>query len=471
MVPSHHGRMHPIRSQSLSQSAIASEQSLSATPRIAEKPVKQNLQRFTPPEIASIADTGLNLGFLADLTLKVMYFEGTISGYDIAQRVRLPFAGVIEEALEFLRREQFCEVRGARGLGESSYQYTITDRGCEKAREVLERSMYVGPAPVPLQVYAASVRQQPLQDVNFHPATIRQMLSHLVLSEEIFNQIGPAVNSGRSIFIFGPPGNGKTVIAESIGRMLMTDDMYIPYAFEVDGHVVKVFDEVSHQVVDGLPGAEAGTTAFLKGRKRDDRWVKIKRPVIAVGGELTLEALDLVFDEISKYYEAPFQVKANGGMFLIDDFGRQRMRPRELLNRWIIPLEKRIDYLTLHTGRKIEVPFDMLIVFSTNLEPKQLVEEAFLRRIRHKIQVDNPSFEQFREIFRRLCQDKRVPYDDRALAYLLQEHYIKKKRPLRACHPRDLLDELLDFANFINVTPQLNKETLDKACEAYFVEL
>ncbi|OQY20452.1 MAG: AAA family ATPase [Anaerolineaceae bacterium 4572_32.2] len=451
--------------------ASASEQRQPASPQDLKEAPRKAGKGFQPPDISSIDDTGLTLGFLADLVLKVMYFEGDISGYDIAQIVKLPFAGVVEEALEFLRREQFCEVKGARGLGESSYRYTISDKGSEKAREVMERSMYVGPAPVPLQAYADSVHQQPLRNLNINLGTMRQMLSHLVLSQETFNQIGPAVNSGRSVFLFGPPGNGKTVIAESIGRMLMTDDMYIPYAFEVDGQVVKVFDQVNHKMLEKAPAAEKNTGVFSSGRQQDERWVKIKRPVISVGGELTLDALDLVFDEISKYYEAPFQIKANGGMFLIDDFGRQRMRPRDLLNRWIVPLEKRIDYLTLHTGRKIEVPFDMLIVFSTNLEPKELVEEAFLRRIRHKIEVGNPSYEQFREIFRRVCRAKNVPHDDRALAYLLQEHYIKKKRPLRACHPRDLLDELVDIANFTGVPVRLSTELLDKACEAYFVEL
>jgi len=224
-------------------------------------------------------------------------------------------------------------------------------------------------------------------------------------------------------------------------------------------------------VEDKVVEPAVGGTSFLRSRQQDERWVKIRRPVVAVGGELTLESLDLVFDETSKYYEAPFQVKANGGMFLIDDFGRQRMRPRELLNRWIVPLEKRIDYLTLHTGRKMEVPFDMLIVFSTNLEPKELVEEAFLRRIRHKIHVGNPSFEEYREIFRRVCNVKGVSYDERGLAYLIQEHYLKPKRPLRACHPRDLVDELVDLARFLDISPTLSKDLIDKACEAYFVEL
>jgi len=400
----------------------------------------------------------------------MMYFEGVISGFKIAEMIKLPFAGVVEEALEFLRREHLCEVRGAGGLGESSYQYTIADKGRSRARELMERSKYVGPAPVPVDVYAESVRQQPLQKISIRPPAMRQYLSHLVLSEETFNQIGFAINSARSIFLFGPPGNGKTAIADSIGRMMMSGDMCIPYAFEVDGHIVKVFDNVNHQLAEDQSPDET-SPGSTRSRQKDGRWVKIKRPSVAVGGELTLETLDLVFDESAKYYEAPFQVKANGGMFLIDDFGRQRMEPRDLLNRWIVPLEKRIDYLTLHTGRKVEMPFDVLIVFSTNLEPKELVEEAFLRRIRHKIYIGDPSYEQYREIFRRLCRAKGVAYDDRALAYLLKEHYIKRRRPLRACHPRDLLDEIVDIARFLNVPPRLSKELMDKACEAYFVEL
>jgi len=313
---------------------------------------------------------------------------------------------------------------------------------------------------VPLDVYSESIARQPLGQVAVHQRTMRQALAHLVISEETFAQLGPAVNSGRSIFLFGPPGNGKTAIAEAIGQMLLGNAMYIPYAVETGGQIIKVFDNVNHRLI------EEETAKSV-----DPRWVHIRRPVIITGGELTLEALDLVYDETNKYYEAPFQMKANGGMLLIDDFGRQQARPRDLLNRWIVPLEKRVDYLTLHTGRKIEVPFDVLIVFSTNLAPKDLVDEAFLRRIRHKIEIGNPTFEEYREIFRRVCNSRQVPYDDRGLAYLLQEHYIKPRRTLRACHPRDIVDQLCDIARYINVPPVLSKDLIDRACAAYFVEL
>lgn len=416
---------------------------------------------FVPRPPRSVQETGLSLGFLVDLALKILYFEGFLSGYELAERMKLPYSGVVDQVIEFLKREKLCEVKGAGGFAEAAYQYAISDKGRLMAREALDRSHYAGPAPVPLEAYNDAVRKQSLGQIVVHQRTMRQALSHLVISEEVFAKLGPAVNSGKSIFLYGPPGNGKTVIAEAIGKMIMTGTIYIPYAVEVDGQVIKVFDSVNHVVAEP-PAA---------GRNADPRWVCIRRPMIMVGGELTLETLDLVYDETNKYYEAPFQMKANGGMLLIDDFGRQQVRPRDLLNRWIVPLEKRVDFLTLHTGRKIEVPFDVLIVFATNLAPKDLVDEAFLRRIRHKIEIKNPTFDEYREIFRRVCQQKGVPYDDRGLAYLLQEYYIKPRRPLRACHPRDLVEQLIDIARYLNVPPTLSPELIDRAASAYFVEL
>jgi MoxR-like ATPase len=309
------------------------------------------------------------------------------------------------------------------------------------------------------------MRAQNREKLIVHEDDMRELMQQLVVSDEQLGRIGPAVNSGRSVFLYGPPGNGKTTVAETVGRLILGDNMWIPYAFDVDGQVVRVYDNVNHEL------AEEEKLRLGTGVIADPRWIRVKRPMIMVGGELTLQGLDLVYDNINKYYEAPFQVKANGGMFLIDDFGRQQVRPRDLLNRWIVPLEKGVDFLTLATGRKIEVPFFVLIVFSTNIDPRDLVDEAFLRRIRHKIEFGDPTYDQFREIFRRVCAAKNIAYDEQALAYLLKKWYIEMNRPLRMVHPRDLIAQLLDIATYLNKPPALTKDMLDRAAASYFVNL
>jgi hypothetical protein len=441
-------------------------------PRSAPLPSTGKISSFTPPGITRIDDTGLSPLWLQDLALKILYFQGYLSGFKIAEEMALPFTGIIDQILDSLKREKFVEVRSSQvGLGEGAYQYAITGAGIARSREALDRSQYAGPAPVPLQVYNDAVRKQGQGRVTITSRVMRQVLSQLVLSERTFQHIGPAVNSGTSIFFYGPPGNGKTSVARAIGQMMLQQYLYIPYAIYVDGQVIKMFDAINHQLAPEDPGSGSGTGALRGNTRRDTRWIRIRRPFIVVGGELTLEGLDLVFDDTNKFYEAPFQVKANGGILLIDDFGRQLVRPRDLLNRWIVPLENRVDFLTLHTGRKIEVPFDVLVVFSTNLPPRDLVDEAFLRRLRHKIEIGDPSFEEYREIFRRVASTKGVKYSDQGLAYLLQEWYIKRNRKMRASHPRDLCDQIIDIARYLNVEPIMTRELLDRAAETYFVEL
>ncbi len=428
---------------------------------------------FIPPPITQIEDTGLSMLWLQDLALKILYFQGYMSGFKMAEELALPFAGIVDLILESLKREKFVEVKSSQqmGLGEGTYQYAITGAGIARAREALERSQYAGPAPVPLKVYNESILRQSKGRPAVVSRNLQQALSDLVISERIFQRLGPAINSGTSIFLYGPPGNGKTTIARTIGGMILRESMYIPYALYVDGQVVKLFDSVNHQLMRDEDSTPLGTGALRSGSRRDPRWMRIRRPFIVVGGELNMESLDLVFDDVNKFYEAPFQVKSNGGILLIDDFGRQQVRPRDLLNRWIVPLENRIDYLTLHTGRKVEVPFDVLVVFSTNLPPKDLVDEAFLRRLRHKIEIGDPTYDEYREIFRRVSMVKDITYSDKGLAYLLQEWYIKRGRKLRASHPRDLCDQILDIAHYLSVEPAMTRDLIDRAAESYFVEL
>jgi predicted ATPase with chaperone activity len=433
-------------------------------------PAKVSVEKYIP-EPKSIEETELSLRLLADLTLKLVYFKSDMSSVEIADALALPFFGVMERIMEFLKREELVEVSGSKGFGERGYQWVISGKGADRAVQALDRDTYIGPAPVLLERYVEMVHKQTMGELRVGPSDVRQALSHLVLSGELVNRIGPAVNSGRSLFLYGPPGNGKTVIAKSIIRMI-SGAIYIPYAVIVDGQIIRVFDEMNHVPVEGAAASsqkrEIGSNSS---QRTDPRWILIQRPEIVVGGELTMRNLDLIYDPISKTYEAPFQMKANNGLFVIDDFGRQAMRPQDLLNRWIVPLELRIDFLTLQTGKKIEIPFDELIVFSTNLDPRDLVDDAFLRRIRHKLLIDYPDEKIFYQILQRECQARGMELQPEAFVYLMQKHYLAVNRSLRSCHPRDLLDQISDIATYLGIKPALTKQLIDAACDSYFAEI
>jgi predicted ATPase with chaperone activity len=324
---------------------------------------------------------------------------------------------------------------------------------------------------VTLEAYSGIFEYQTIKNIFISEDSVRKAFAPYVINEQLLDQLGPAVNSGKSMFLYGPPGNGKTVIAETVGS-LMGEEIYIPYAICVDQQIINVYDPINHMAAPECPPvvvAESGFSDICT--EFDQRWLLCQRPVVLVGGELTLGMLDLDFNEVSKYYEAPVQVKANGGVFIIDDFGRQMVRPRELLNRWIVPLERRTDFLTLHTGKKFEVPFDELVIFSTNIEPKELVDEAFLRRIRYKIQITHPVREEYVEIFRRICENNGLEYREEIVKYLLDEHYEKTGIKMNACHPRDIIDQIIDISRYKEMTPRLEKDIIDEAWNNYFVEI
>jgi hypothetical protein len=416
-----------------------------------------------PAPPATLAETGLHPDTLAQLMMKTLV-SGEASGTQLSESLRLPYS-VLDALLQHARNEKLIEVRGAGGVGTAGYRYALTDLGRDRAMQFLDINRYVGPAPVSLAQYNAYTRAC----MAARPWVSRGTLSHgfeqLIVNQGMYDKLGPAVNSGKSLFLYGAPGNGKTVIAEGIGRALGTD-MYIPFALDVDGQTITMFDPVNHVRTSGAGASDSVIAAAAQ----DRRWEKIRRPVVVVGGELTLEMLDLTFNPIAKFYEAPIQMKANGGVFVVDDFGRQRIPPRDLLNRWIVPLESRVDFLTLHTGRKFELPFNVFIIFATNLKPESLADEAFLRRIPYKIRAKNPTQDEFAQIFELVCRKRNVAFDPVMVEYLQRKYYQPRKLQMRACHPRDLVEQVVDMCRYEQREPAISRDLLDRACASYFLE-
>ena len=420
-------------------------------------------QPMPPAPPATLAETGLHPDTLAQLMMKTL-IAGEASGTQLSENLRLPYS-VLDALIQHARVEKLVEVRGTGGVGSAGYRYVLTDLGRDRAMQFMDINRYVGPAPVPLAQYNAYVRAC----MAARPWVSRETLSHgfdqLIVNQGMYDKLGPAVNSGKSLFLYGAPGNGKTVVAEGIGRALGTD-MHVPHAIDVDGQTITTFDPVNHV---RTASADA-SNSVVSMTAHDRRWEQIRRPVVVVGGELTLEMLDLTFNPIAKFYEAPIQMKANGGVFVVDDFGRQRIPPRDLLNRWIVPLESRVDFLTLHTGRKFEIPFNVFIIFATNLKPESLADEAFLRRIPYKIRAQNPTVDEFTRIFELVCRKRNVAFDPVMVEYLQRKYYQPRKLQMRACHPRDLVEQVIDQCRYQQREPAINREMLDAACAAYFLE-
>ncbi len=416
-------------------------------------------QAFVPVEPESFAEAELTESEVEALVLKYLLAKGDATGREVADQVKLPFV-LIDELLRRLKAEQLVVHRAAAPMND--FQYQMSDLGRERARRYSAHCTYFGSAPVSLRDYIVSVAAQSMTKQHPEAEDLNLAFEDLLLSPRMFNRLGPAMNSGRGLFLYGAPGNGKTSIAERITRAF-GKTIWIPRAIGIDGEIVRMYDPVNH---DEVP-VEQGT-GLWDGRKIDRRWVRIRRPTIVAGGELTMGALEVTINTSTGISEAPLQLKSNCGTLVIDDFGRQRMSTDELLNRWIVPLEKRYDFLNLPNGKKIQVPFDQLIIFSTNLEPRDLVDEAFLRRIPYKIEVVDPNEDEFRELMRMMADRLEIEYREEAVDYLIATHYRQTGRAFRCCQPRDLLTQIRNYCRYRNLKPEMTQEYFDLAVENYF---
>ncbi|MDX1624557.1 MAG: ATP-binding protein [Gemmatimonadota bacterium] len=421
-----------------------------------------------PPVPGSLEETGISRETITELALKTLYVQGSLTGRELSEYLRLPFV-LLDEILERIQQRHLVEVGGTRGHGRVGYVFDLTGAGRERARESMESGRYVGPIPVPVERYREWVGRQSVKNVHVRRPDIESGFEGLVLNQKLLDQIGPAVNSAKSMFLYGESGNGKTAIAEAISR-LIGGSLYLPYAVQIEGQVIVVHDPVYHRSVErDTEGTEEGWLG--RPPDHDPRFVLAERPAVFVGGELMLNELDLQYDPRTKFYQAPFQMKANGGVLIIDDLGRQLVSPRDLLNRWIVPLEKEVDYLTLHTGHRFPVPFDCLVVFATNLDPRELMDEAFLRRIHYKIHVKDPSLDTYRRIFRQCCENREIEPRKGVVRRIFRRYYERLGIAPRSCHPRDLVSHLCDIAKYFEEETRLSEDLIDKACDSYFLDM
>ncbi len=407
------------------------------------------------PAPSHLHDLGIRRSVLEDLALKTFYVQGELSTSELADQLQLSHT-ITDEIFQRLRREQLVEVTGMVG---AVHRVATTSQGKARAMELLALNGYIGPVPVSLNDYIARVRAQSIRSLQVGPADVEKAFHHLVLEPQMLHRLGTALSSGRAIFLYGSTGTGKTTMADTMTRILFRESVWIPHAVEVDGQIITVFDPHIHRISD-MPVPSV----------YDQRWVLCHRPRVMVGGELTVEMLDLQFNPSARFYTAPVQMKANNGLLIIDDFGRQRIRPEELLNRWVVPLDRQIDFLTLMGGKKIEIPFDLFAVFATNLDPGKLVDEAFLRRIQTKIHVGFVTREQFHQIFRNVCKEFELTYSEPVVDYAISVVQNEMKQPLRACYPRDLVQQIVWAARFEGSQPSLDRESVLRSCHAYFLE-
>lgn len=416
-----------------------------------------------PPAPRTVEETGLSILFLTEHLCKVLFLRGRMSLGDLALHVKLPIT-VTEHVLDFMRNEHLCEVL-SRANSRDGVAYQLSGTGRVRASDFLQRCQYAGPVPVTLDDYVMHVRRQSIHKVRYTRERVAAGFSGLVIQESTLACIGAGMNSGRAMIIHGPAGSGKTYIAEHLARLL-SDDVAVPYAIVVDNEVIQVFDPQIHR----SEAQETGSAdRLIRGRGADERWQRCRRPMVIAGSELTLKSLDLDFDHGTRMYLAPPHLKANNGVFVVDDLGRQLVSPQELMNRWIVPLDRRRDYLTLHTGYKFEIPFDVVVVFSSNMHPAELADEAFLRRLGYKIQIGALTEDQYRSVFCEACKALDIPFSEAAFHYLVHVRHTKENRPLLACYPRDLLGQIRDLSRYEDRSPELTPDALDWAWNNYFV--
>jgi predicted ATPase with chaperone activity len=420
-----------------------------------------------PPAPKSVEETGLSSDLIIQIATKTLHIVGEMTGTQLAARLGVPFQ-VIEPSLDLLKRDRHCEITGGALLGPPSYTYRLTDAGRVRAMLFMESNRYVGALPVPLHQYTAYMNDFARQNrVIATRDRVKQAFSHLVLSTRVLDQLGPAIAAWHSLFVYGPPGNGKTVIAQAI-RNVLFDEVLVPHALSIDGHIIRVYDSVNHEPTFAAEEEHALGT-FERGTTFDQRWVRCRRPLVTAGGEMTLESLELGYTG-GGFYRAPLQVIANGGVLVIDDFGRQQVSARNLLNRWIVPLEAGVDYLTLRTGEKFQIPFQTFVVFATNLKPSDLADEAFLRRIRYKVLAESPSVDEFVEIFENYCRTKHLTFERAVVDHLIERELRPRGIPMRGCHPRDLIEHTLAIARYLDEPARLTPDLISEACASYFVE-
>lgn len=470
------------------------------------KPIEMSAPAEMPRAPGSLEEAGLPEELVAGLVIKALHQRGSAAGFDLADMLALPLP-LLDDVIEQLQERRLLQVQATRGPTRGEYVFALTSDGRKRAAEELELSRYVGPAPVPFEDFRRWVELQTIEGTKVTEPELRRALDGLVLRDAMFEQLGPAVNSGRSLFLYGESGNGKTLLAQRLARVF-GERYYVPYSVLVDGSVMIVYDPIHHgppvteqevarrtvlgarepetvaagsesrgaTAVEPLEGGSPGPGPGDSVREEilrtisdhDPRYAHAKRPVVVAGGELTLEQLELRWDSTGRMYQAPPQLKAVGGVLVIDDLGRQRVQIRDLLNRWGVPLEHRQDHLTLRSGRKMVVPFDCFVIFSTNVHPRALADDSFLRRIHYKVEVSDPDRDEYERIFRACCEERSIEFDSGALHHLFREFYGKGIAP-RRCHPRDLLDHLQDLAEFRGEPVRLDPDLLERACRSYFL--